>query len=106
MFKTGYHSYQEYQYGDLKYRVNVEHVSQIFNAMDDYTGFLGDVSLSDTLTHVFTASSEDSEVPLPFTGLVLSSETNTFYTVHTYPEIGISIISSTNIELPDLSIVK
>jgi len=38
--------------------------------------------------------------------LNLSSETNTFYTVHTYPEIGISIISSTNIELTSLSIVK
>ena len=69
-------------------------------------GFLGDVALSDSLTHVFTSSSENSEVPRPFTGLVLSSETNSFYTVHTYPEIGISIISSTNIELPSLSIVK
>ena len=46
--KPGIIHNQEYQYGDLKYRVNVEHVSQIFNAMDDYTGFLGDVSLSDT----------------------------------------------------------
>ena len=104
--KPGIIHNQEYQYGDLKYRVNVKHVSQVFNAMDDYTGFLGDVSLSDTLTHVFTSISENSEVPLPFTGLVLSSETNSFYTVHTYPEIGISIISSTNIELPSLSIVK
>ena len=74
--------------------------------MEDYTGFLGDVPLSDTLTHVFTSISEKSGVPLPFTGLALSSETNTFYTVHTYPEMGISIVSSTNIELPSLSIVK
>ena len=77
--KPGIIHNQEYQYGDLKYRVNVKHVSQVFNAMDDYTGFLGDVSFSDTLTHVFTSISENSEVPLPFTGLVLSSETNSFY---------------------------
>ena len=104
--KPGIIHNQEYQYGDLKYRVKVEHISQVFNAMEDYTSFLGDVALSDSLTHVFTSSSENSEVPRPFTGLVLSSETNSFYTVHTYPEIDISIISSTNIELPSLSIVK
>ena len=104
--KPGIIHHQEYRYGDLKYRVNVEHTSQVFNSMEDYTGFLGDVPLSGTLTHVFTSISEKSGVPLPFTGLNLSSETNTFYTVHTYPEIGISIISSTNIELPSLSIVK
>ena len=104
--KPGIIHHQEYRYGDLKYRVNVKHVSQVFNAMVDYTGFLGDVPLSDTLTHVFTSISEKSGVPLPFTGLALSSGTNTFYTVHTYPETGISIISSTNIELPSLSIVK
>ena len=74
--------------------------------MEDFTDFLGDVSLSDTLTHVFTGITKESAMPLPFTGLALNSETNTFYTVHTYPEIDISIISSTNIELPSLSIVK
>ena len=102
--KPGITHHQEYRYGDLKYRVNVEHTSQVFNSMEDYTGFLGDVPLSDTLTHVFTGITEDSGMPLPFTGLALNSETNTFYTVHTYPEIDISIISSTNIELPSLSI--
>ena len=104
--KSGIIHHQEYRYGDLKYRVNVEHTPQVFNAMEDFTSFLGDVSLSDTLTHVFTSSSANSRMPLPFTGLALSAEINTFYTVHTYPEIGISIISSTNIELPSLSIVK
>ena len=104
--KPGVNHHQEYRYGNLKYRVKVEHTSQVFNAMEDYTGFLGEVSLSDTLTHVFASISENSEISLPFTGLALNSETNTFYTVHTYPEMGISIVSSTNIELPSLSIVK
>jgi hypothetical protein len=104
--KSGIIHHQDYQYGDLEYRVNVKHTSQVFNAMKDFIAFLGDVSLSDTLTHVFTSISENSRMPLPFTGLVLSAETNTFYTVHTYPEIGVSIISSTNIELSSLSIVK
>ena len=102
--KPGVIHHQEYRYGDLKYQVNVENVSQVFNAMEDFTDFLGDVSLSDTLTHVFTGITKESAMPLPFTGLALNSETNTFYTVHTYPEIDISIISSTNIELPSLSI--
>ena len=104
--KPGIIHHQEYRYGDLKYRVNVEYTSRIFNAMEDFTGFLGGISLSDTLAHVFTSISENSGMPLPFTGLALSSETNTFYTVHTYPEIGTSIISSTSIELPSLFIVK
>ena len=101
--KPGIIHNQEYQYGDLKYRVNVEHTSQVFNAMEDFTDFLGDVSLSDTLTHVFTGITEDSGMPLPFTGLALNSDTNTFYTIHTYPERGISIISRTAIDLPVLS---
>ena len=74
--------------------------------MEDFTDFLGDISLSDTLTHVFSSISENSGMSLPFTGLALNAGTNTFYTVHTYPEIDISIISSTNIELPSLSIVQ
>ena len=41
---------------------------------------------------------------VPFTGLALNSDTNTFYTVHTYPERGISITSRTVIVLPVLSI--
>ncbi|MBT6602316.1 MAG: DUF2617 family protein [Nitrospina sp.] len=104
--KPGIIHHQEYRYGDLKYRVNVERTPQVFKAMEDFTSFLGDVIISDTLTHVFSGSSANSRMPLPFTGLALSAKTNTFYTVHTYPEISISIISSTNIELPGLSIVK
>jgi hypothetical protein len=102
--KPGIIHHQEYRYGDLKYQVNVKNVSQVFNTMEDFTDFLGDVSFSDTLTHVFTSISENSGMSLPFTGLALNAETNTFHTVHTYPEINISIISSTNIELPSLSI--
>ena len=103
--KPGIIHHQEYRYGDLKYQVNVKNVSQVFNTMENFTDFLGDVSLSDTLTHVFTSISENSGMSLPFTGLALNAGTNTFHTVHTYPEIDISIISSTNIELPSLSIV-
>jgi hypothetical protein len=92
---------REYRSGNLAYRVNVEHVSRIFNTMEEFTNSLGGVS--QTLTHEFMSSPEHSGVPLPFTGLALNSNTNTFYTVHTYPERGISIISRTAIELSILS---
>ena len=92
----------EYRSGSLAYRVNVKHVSQVFNSMEEFTGSLGEIS--ETLTHEFMSSPDHSGAPLPFTGLALNSDTNTFYTVHTYPERGISIISRTAIDLPVLSI--
>jgi len=70
--------------------------------MEEFTGSLGEIS--ETLTHEFMSSPDHSCAPLPFTGLALNSDTNTFYTVHTYPERGISIISRTAIDLPVLSI--
>ena len=92
---------REYLSGNLAYRVNVEHVSRLFKTMEEFTNSLGGVS--QTLTHEFMNSPEHSGAPLPFTGLALNSDTNTFYTVHTYPERGISIISRTTIELSVLS---
>ena len=92
---------QEYRSSNLAYRVNVEHVSQVFNSMEEFTDSLGEIS--ESLTHEFMSSPDHSGAPLPFTGLALNSDTNTFYTVHTYPERGISIISRTAIDLPVLS---
>ena len=92
---------QEYRSGNLAYRVIVEHVSRIFNSMKEFTDTLGGVS--ETLTHEFLSAPGYSGAPLPFTGLALNSDTNTFYTIHTYPERGISIISQTAINLPVLS---
>ncbi len=92
---------REYRAGNLAYRVNVEHVSRIFNSMEEFTESLGEVS--ETLTHEFMSAPGHSGGPLPFTGLALNSDTNTFYTIHTYPERGISIISRTAIDLPVLS---
>lgn len=92
---------RKYRSGNLAYRVNVEHVSRLFNTMEEFTGSLG--KISETLTHEFVSAPGHSEAPLPFTGLALNSDTNTFYTVHTYPERGISIISRTAIDLPVLS---
>ena len=92
---------REYRTGDLVYRVNVEHVPRVFKSMEEFTPLLGEIS--ETLTHEFMSSPDHSGVPLPFTGLALNSDTNTFYTVHTYPERGISIISRTAIDLPVLS---
>ena len=91
----------EYRSGSLAYRVNVEHISQVFNSMEEFTDSLGEIS--ETLTHEFMSSPDHSGAPLPFTGLALNSDTNTFYTVHTYPERDISIISRTAIDLPVLS---
>ena len=94
---------REYRSGNLAYRVNVEHVPRLFNSMEDFTDSLGETS--ETLTHEFMCAPGHSGAPLPFTGLALNSDTNTFYTVHTYPERGISIISRTAIDLPVLSTV-
>jgi len=99
--KPGIVHNREYRSGNLAYRVNVEHVSRLFNTMEEFTGSLGGVS--ETLTHEFMSSPGYSGSPLPFTGLALNSDTNTFYTVHTYPERGISIISRTAINLSVLS---
>ena len=92
---------REYRSGNLEYRVNVEHVSRLFNTMEEFTESLGEIS--EKLTHEFVSAPGHSGAPLPFTGLALNSDTNTFYTIHTYPERGISIISRTAIDLPVLS---
>jgi len=92
---------QEYRTGDLVYRVNVKHVPRVFNSMEEFTELFGEIS--ETLTHEFMSAPGHSGAPLPFTGLVLNSDTNTFYTIHTYPERGFSIISRTAIHLPVLS---
>ena len=90
-----------YRSGNLAYRVSVEHVSRLFNTMEEFTDSLG--GISEALTHEFMSSPGHSGAPLPFTGLALNSDTNTFYTVHTYPERGFSITSRTAIDLPVLS---
>jgi hypothetical protein len=92
---------RKYLFGNLAYRVNVEYASRVFNTMEEFTSSLGGVS--ETLTHVFMSSPWHSDSSLPFTGLALNSDTNTFYTVHTYPERNISIISRTAIDLSVLS---
>ena len=91
----------EYRTGNLAYRVNIEYVSRLFDTMEEFTHSLGEIS--DTLTHVFDSTPRHPESPLPFTGLALNCDSNTLYTVHTYPEMGISIISRTAIDLPVLS---
>jgi hypothetical protein len=99
--KSGLVHEREYRSGNLAYRVNVEYASRLFNTMEEFTDLLDEIS--ETLTYEFMSSKEHSYAPLPFTGLALNSDTNTFYTVHTYPERGISIISRTAIDLPVLS---
>ena len=99
--KSGLVHEREYRSGNLAYRVNVEYASRLFNTMEEFTDSLDEIS--ETLTYEFMSSKEHSCAPLPFTCLALNSDTNTFYTVHTYPERGISIISRTAIGLPILS---
>ncbi len=94
---------REYQSGNLVYRVNVEQVSRLYNTMDEFLSSLGGVTPSDVLTHGFADPPGPPATPQPFTGLALNSDTNTFYTVHTYPERGVSIISRTTIGLLVLS---
>ena len=95
---------REYRSGSLSYRVKVENVARIFISMEEFTASLGETS--ETLTHEFKNAPEHFGLPMPFTGLALNSDTNTFYTVHTYPERDFSIISQTAIDLPVLSTVR
>ena len=94
---------REYRSGKLVYRVNVEQVSRLYNTMDEFLNSLDGFSPADVLTHEFASVLGPPGTPPPFTGLALNSDTNTFYTVHTYPESGISIISRTTIGLLVLS---
>jgi hypothetical protein len=94
---------REYRSGDLAYQVNVEQVSRLYDTMDEFLNSLDGVSPAYTLTHEFVDAPGSSGTAPPFTGLALNSDTNTFYTVHTYPERGVSIISRTRIGLPVLS---
>ena len=94
---------QEYRSVNLVYRVNVEQVSRLYHTMEEFLNSLGGISPVDVLSHEFVGMLGPPGTPPPFTGLALNSDTNTFYTVHTYPENGISTISRTNIGLPVLS---
>ncbi len=94
---------REYRSGDLVYRVNIEQVARLYNTMDEFLNSLGGISTANVLTHKFTSVPGHPETPPPFTGLALNFDSNTFYTVHTYPENGISITSRTTISVPILS---
>ena len=94
---------REYRSGKLVYRVNVEQVSRLYNTMDEFLNSLGGFSPADVLTHEFAGVLGPPGTPPPFTGLALNSDTNTFYTIHTYPERGVSVISQTTIGSPVLS---
>ena len=95
---------REYRSGKLAYQVNVEQVDRLYGNMDEFLNSLGGFSPADVLTHEFAGVLGPPGTPPPFTGLALNSDTNTFYTVHTYPESGVSTISRTTIGLPVLSI--
>jgi hypothetical protein len=92
---------REYRSGNLVYRVNVEQISKVYNTMNEFINSLGGITPVEVLTHEFAGMPGPSGTPPPFTGLALN--TNTFYTVHTYPESGTSIVSRTTIEQPVLS---
>lgn len=94
---------REYRSGELVYRVNVEQVPRLYDSMDDFLNSLGGNTPADVLTHEFPVRRRTPGTPAPFTGLALNSGANAFYTVHTYPERGISIISRTVIGVPVLS---
>lgn len=94
---------REYRSGELVYRVIVEQVPRLYDSMDDFLNSLGGNTPADVLTHEFPVRRRTPGTPAPFTGLALNSGANAFYTVHTYPERGISIISRTVIGVPVLS---
>ena len=95
--KSGENYSREYQVENIKYAVNIEMVPRLFENMEDFIGSLGAVPAMKILTHSFDPVKISTRTR-PFTGLAVDSAGNRFFTIHTYPENKLSIVSKTRLE--------
>ncbi len=89
---------REYQVGNIQYAVTIEMVPRLFEDMEGFLSSLGDIPPMEILTHRFEAANSLNSAT-PFTGVAVDLAANGFVTVHTYPENGLSIISTTNLHV-------
>ena len=89
----------EYRSGDFRYRVRIEHRPRLFRDVADFLQSIAAAPDVKVLSHVFQDPTGGRQSQ-SFTGLAVDSEGNRFYTVHTYPENGSSILSRTELCCP------
>jgi hypothetical protein len=96
LLKAGAQHNLEYQTEAYKYRVKIDHLDRLFPDMESFLNSLPNSQSLQTLSHIFT-SQNGTEGLQPFTGLAVDTSANRFYTIHTYPENGFSIQSSSEL---------
>ncbi len=72
-------------------------VPRLFENMEDFMRSLGEVPPMKILTHSFEPAKLTTRTR-PFTGLAVDPAGNRFFTIHTYPENKLSIISKTQLQ--------
>lgn len=95
--KSGENYSREYQVENIKYAVDIEMVPKLFKNMDDFIRSMGEVPPMKILTHSFESATPTTDAR-PFTGLAVDPAGNRFFTIHTYPENKLSIISKTRLQ--------
>ncbi len=95
--KAGENYAREYQVENINYSVNIEMVPRLFQTMDDFLGSMGEIPPMKILTHSFEPAKSTTE-SWPFTGLAVDPAGNRFFTIHTYPENRLSIVSKTRLQ--------
>lgn len=94
--RAGENYLRKYQVGNIQYQVSIEMVPRLFEDMESFLRSLGKVPPMKILTHRFEAVKISSPVK-PFTGVAVDPAANRFFTIHTYPEDRLSIVSETNL---------
>jgi hypothetical protein len=88
---------REYQVENINYAVNIDMVPRLFENMEDFIRSMGEVPPMKILTHSFEPAIPKTDAR-PFTGLAVDPAGNRFFTIHTYPENRLSIISKTRLQ--------
>jgi len=96
LLKAGAQHDLEYKTKAFNYRVKIDHLDRLFPDMESFLSSLPNRQGLQVLSHVF-ASQNGADGIQPFTGLAVDTLANRFYTVHTYPESGFSIQSSSEL---------
>lgn len=81
---------------DFRYQAEIEWAPKVFFNMEEFLQFMGAPTDLPVAVHRFKGP-DDLRNEVPFTGLALDSAANKFYTIHTYPEGGFSILSQSEI---------
>ncbi len=85
---------REFCNASIMYWVNLKVIDHLLADMDAFAKYVGEGQSSESLTHGFGSHEA-------FTGILINSKTNHFYSIHTYPEHSFSVLSKTHIFCPD-----